>query len=47
VHEQPKPTEREQDEDTPPRREEEDAMRGPAHENPREVIDPDPDSADD
>ncbi len=39
--EQPRPTPEE--EDAPlERREEEDAIRGPAHEDPEEVIEPDP-----
>jgi hypothetical protein len=47
VPEQPEPTEHEKDADTPSRRDEEDAMRGPGHENPRDVVNPDPDSGDD
>lgn len=46
MHDQPRPSEREQEEDTPDRHDEEDAMRGPGHENPRETIDPDPGSGD-
>ena len=45
MHEQPEPTEREQ-EQGPERLEEEDAMRGPGHEDPRDTVDPDPSSAD-
>jgi len=34
-----------EEEDAPPvRREEEDAQRGPAHEDPEQVVEPDPDS---
>ncbi len=41
--EQPPPTPAE--EDAPPeRRQEEEAQRGPGHENPEEVIDPDPEA---
>jgi hypothetical protein len=45
VNEQPEPTEEEQ-EQGPERREEEDAMRYPGHDDPHDVIDPDPSSAD-
>ncbi len=42
---QPDPTEREQ-EQAPERIPEEDAMRGPGHEDPRAAEDPDPSSPD-
>jgi hypothetical protein len=45
VHEQPEPTEGEQ-EQAPERVEEADAMRGPGHENPQATENPDPASAD-
>jgi hypothetical protein len=45
VHDQPEPTEGEQDE-APERRSEEDAMRYPGHEDPHSVQDPDSSSAD-
>ena len=45
MHEQPEPTEREQ-EQAPERLDEEDAMRGPGHENPHAAEDPDPSSPD-
>jgi hypothetical protein len=45
VHEQPEPTDGEQEE-APERRSEEDAMRYPGHEDPHSVQDPDPSSAD-
>ena len=44
MHEQPEPTEREQ-EQVPERLEEEDSMRGPGHEDPPEAA-PDPPSDD-
>ena len=45
MHEQPEPTEREQ-EQAPERLPDEDAMRYPGHEDPHDVQDPDPSSAD-
>ena len=45
MHDQPTPTEREQ-EQPPDRQAEEDAMRYPGHDNPHEVEDPDPSSPD-
>jgi hypothetical protein len=45
VHEQPEPTDEEQ-EQAPERIGEEDAMRGPGHDDPHDVVDPDPSSAD-
>jgi hypothetical protein len=45
VHEQPEPTEEEQ-EQAPERIAEEDAMRGPGHDDPHDAVDPDPSSAD-
>jgi hypothetical protein len=44
MHEQPEPTEHEQ-EQVPERLEDEDSMRGPGHENPPEIS-PDPASTD-
>jgi hypothetical protein len=41
VADQPEPT-KEEDEAPPERREEEDAQRYPAHEDPERVIEPDP-----
>jgi hypothetical protein len=43
VTEQPEPT-REETDAPPERREEEDAQRYPAHEDPERVIEPDPDA---
>lgn len=45
MHEQPEPTEREQ-EKAPERLPDEDAMRYPGHDDPQSVQDPDPGSAD-
>lgn len=45
MHDQPAPTEREQDE-AQERLTEEDAMRYPGHDNPHDAQDPDPSSAD-
>ena len=45
MHEQPEPTDREQEE-APDRQADEDAMRYPGHDDPHDVIDPDPASAD-
>ena len=45
MHDQPEPTEREQEE-TQERQSEEDAMRYPGHDDPHAVEDPDPSSAD-
>jgi hypothetical protein len=43
MSQQPDPTPEEQDAD-PERLEEEEAQRGPGHEDPEETIDPDPES---
>jgi hypothetical protein len=43
VADQPQPT-REEEDAPPERREDEDAQRYPAHEDPERVIDPDPDA---
>jgi hypothetical protein len=46
MSDEPKPTPEEEDA-SPERQNEEDAMRGAGHENPRETINPDPGSGDD
>lgn len=45
MHDNPRATEEEQ-EQVPERLEDEEAMRYPGHEDPRETIDPDPSSPD-
>jgi hypothetical protein len=40
----PEPTSKEEEADSPERREEEDAQRFRAHEDPERVIEPDPDA---
>jgi len=45
MHDQPEPTEREQEE-AAERLPDEDAMRYPGHDDPHDTVDPDPASAD-
>jgi hypothetical protein len=44
VADQPEPTREEEEADSPERREDEDAQRYPAHDDPKRVLEPDPDA---